>query len=1276
MIQPLVAVALALCGQLGGPDLERRLAAEDPKAIAAEARAQGDPVRGARLFHDARLTCVKCHAADGPGNPLGPDLSRIGDEAADAYLVESILNPSKVIKTGYETVTVATKDGQTLTGLIAENRPDALVLRDPAHDGRLVAVAKKEIEAQSQNGPSLMPAGLASNLASRQEFLDLVRYLREIADKGPARALELRPDPSTLAGLTLPAYESNIDHAALIAGLGPKNLKSGEAIYQRVCANCHGTKTAPGSMPTSPRFATGTLKNGSDPFAMYRTLTHGFGQMPPQTWMVPRQKYDVIHYLRETYFKGDNPRYYAPIGRDDLAKLPKGTSRGPEPLKFDNWSVMDYGPSLLATIEVGDGDTNYAYKGIAIRLDPGPGGVSRGKHWAIYDHDTMRLAGAWSGDEFIDWHGINFDGQHETHPRVVGRVEFASPNGLGWADPATARFDDPRPLARDDRRYGPLPRPQLRFRGVYFHAEKTILAYDLGATPVLEMPGLETGAPSAVVTRALNLGPRPNPLILQVARDPDLRVVKGDGTLISFASRIETTREEPPVAFDGATRVTVAHSRALEMTNADYTVSARIKTARGGTILSKTEPGSKWVPDGKALFVRGGRLVFDVGWVGAVESKKKIDDDRWHNVALTYTHRDGGVRLFIDGKLDGQGTLRPKSEPAGHVVQIGFAAPDFPEGKPYFQGAIAEVRFFAEALKPEEIAGAGQPLASWTFGPTTRGSVVRDATGHGHDGTVQAGSKPVAGPLLVSVSPQVPGVEWISTAENDLRLKIPAGVAPLNLTLRLARTESPAAVASLVPALVKTADPIDLAPFTKGGPQRWGTTLTTRIVRGDDRGPFAVDTLTLPDTNPWLCRVRPTGFDFDAEGHRAWLCTWDGDVWEVRGLDHPEGILTWQRVASGLFQPLGLKVVNGKVFVLCRDQIAILRDFNGDGETDFVECFNSDHQVTESFHEFAMDLQTDAAGNFYYAKGARHGKTGVVQQHGTLLRVQSDGSRTDILANGFRAPNGVCVNPDDTFFLTDQEGFWMPKNRINWVRPGRFYGNLWGYTDVTDPSDAAMEPPLCWITNAVDRSPAEIVRVEGTAWGALRGQLLNLSYGYGKVFIVPHEKVGDQLQGGVSELPIRQLPTGLMRGRFHPVDGQLYACGMFAWAGNQQQPGGFYRIRATGKPVFVPVGLAAERRGLAITFSALLDTTAAADVTRYAVKTWSLKRSASYGSDHINERPSRIKSASLRDDGRTVFLEIPDLAPTWCMEIKYAIQGAAGEPVNGSINNTVHELHD
>ena len=80
--------------------------------------------------------------------------------------------------------------------------------------------------------------------------------------------------------------------------------------------------------------------------------------------------------------------------------------------------------------------------------------------------------------------------------------------------------------------------------------------------------------------------------------------------------------------------------------------------------------------------------------------------------------------------------------------------------------------------------------------------------------------------------------------------------------------------------------------------------------------------------------------------------------------------LTWRRIASGLFQPLGLKIVDGTIYVTCRDQLVILRDQNGDDETDFYECFNNDHQVTPHFHEFAMGLQRDDAGNFYYAKSS------------------------------------------------------------------------------------------------------------------------------------------------------------------------------------------------------------------------------------------------------------------------------------------------------------------
>ena len=395
--------------------------------------------------------------------------------------------------------------------------------------------------------------------------------------------------------------------------------------------------------------------------------------------------------------------------------------------------------------------------------------------------------------------------------------------------------------------------------------------------------------------------------------------------------------------------------------------------------------------------------------------------------------------------------------------------------------------------------------------------------------------------------------------------------------------------------------------------------------------------------------------------------------------------LTWQRIASGLYQPLGLKIVDGKIHLTCRDQLAVLHDLNGDEEIDFFECLNNDHQVTEHFHEFAMGLQTDADGNFYYAKSGRHALKAVVPHHGTLLKVSKDGSTTEILATGFRAANGVCLNPDGSFVVTDQEGFWNPKNRINWVtlsedRKPKFYGNMFGYHDVTDSSDAAMEPPLCWITNAFDRSPGELLWVNSDRWGALNGSLLNLSYGFGKVFLVPHEPVsiegkGTQMQGGMIELPIPAFPTGVMRGRFHPADGQLYLCGMFAWAGSATTPGGLYRLRATGQPMHLPAQLHATKSGLKLVFTAPLDPKSIVP-TNINIKTWSLKRTKNYGSEHYDEKSLSLRSTSLSADGKTLTIASDDLQPTWGMEIQYNLKASDGQDVLGTIHNTIHRLNE
>lgn len=1082
------ALGAAAHGQAGM--LEAQLNEEDAAALARAARESGDAGRGAVAFHQAQTLCAKCHAVGtengGAANGLGPNLAEQDARRTDELLVESILAPSKTIRDEYRAVKVRTNDGRAVTGIVAEKSAKALVLRDLERDGARVEIPLDAIEEQAASDVSPMPVGLANQLTSRQQFLDLVRYLIEIRDGGAARAKALAP-PASLLAVHVPEYEARVDHAGMLRSLDRAAFERGREIYERLCINCHGTREQAGSLPTSLRFAEGKFKAGSDPYAMYQTLTRGFGMMPPQTWMVPQQKYDAIHYIRTAYLKEHNPSQYVEVDEKYLVALPKGNTRGPAPKKIEPWATMDYGPVLANTYEIGGDGRNFAYKGIAVRLDAGPGGVSRGRAWVVFDHDTMRVAAAWTGTGFIDWNGIHFNGRHQIHPRVVGDVHFANPTGPGWANPETGSFaDDERVVGRDGRKYGPLPRAWAQYKGLNYHGDRAVVEYAIGGTDVREMPGVWIGEKNeAIFTRTMNIGPRERAMTLAIA--------------------------------------TLGGSR-------------RIDEAHGGIRVSQS---------------------------------------------------DGG-----------------------------------------------------------------------------------DAS------------------LLVGATAPISGSAWKLVGDR-ICLKIPAGKEPLRFVLWTTRGENGAALGAWREKLTDAQRTPDLASLLAGGPARWPQKLTTQAVLDDDAGPFAVDVLTHPDVNPWLAQTRLTGIDFLDDADKAVVCAWDGDVWLVSGLSKPanggvqraasggvDRTLTWQRIASGLFQPLGIKVYRGKVYVTCRDQLVVLHDKNGDGEIDCFECFNNDHQVTEHFHEFAMGLQVDEAGNFYYAKSARHALPAIVPHHGTLLKVSADGSRTEIVANGFRAANGVCLNGDGSFVVTDQEGHWNPKNRINWVKPGGFYGNMFGYHEVQDASDAAMRQPLCWITNSFDRSPAELLWTPKDAWGPLAGSLLNLSYGYGKVYVVPFEEVAGEKQGGMCALPIGSLPTGVMRGRFHPVDRQLYACGMFAWAGSATQPGGLYRIRYTGKPMYLPIGLRARRGAIEIALTDALDAKAAADAGRYAIKTWSLKRTANYGSQHYDEKPLAVDAAELLADGKTVRLRVSELKPTWGMEIVCRLKGADGSEHERVIHNSVFALEE
>jgi hypothetical protein len=474
--------------------------------------------------------------------------------------------------------------------------------------------------------------------------------------------------------------------------------------------------------------------------------------------------------------------------------------------------------------------------------------------------------------------------------------------------------------------------------------------------------------------------------------------------------------------------------------------------------------------------------------------------------------------------------------------------------------------------------------------------------------------------------------------------------------------------------------PADLSALCKGGPARWPEAITAVGSVGDAKAAYVVDTIPVPEANPWKTWMRLSALDFFSDG-RAAVATINGDVWIVSGLDDTLKKVTWKRFAAGLYEPMGLRIVKDVVYVHGRDQITRLHDLNGDGEADFYECFNSDRTLYPSYHAFAFDLQTDSQGNFYYVVGGN--QLGTKRDwHAAVFRVSPDGRKTETVATGFRAPNGMAVGPHDEIAVGDNQGHWTPSSKVSLVKPGGFYGHVADpRIDAKAVAPATFDPPVCWIPMSMDSSTGGQVWATGGKWGPLDGHLLSTSYGKSTLLAILDEKVDGVAQGGAITLPLK-FASGVMRPRFNPKDGQLYVVGLKGWQSNAVKDGCFQRVRYTGQPLRLPTALHAGKDQITISFPEPLATAEANDAGSFAIEAYNYHWWSTYGSPDL--KPSKpaekgrdrleVKSASLSPDGKTVTLTVPGLKPVMQMEIKMHLRAADGAEIQTTIGSTINKL--
>lgn len=145
--------------------------------IAMESK--GDIANGEKLY--TAQGCVACHSVDPAAEQKGPYLGAAGAKFQRDYLIESVLDPGKVVAQGFQTSIFQMKDGSMKMGFVTGEQDGIVSVRDIA--GTASQFKRDEVKEEQHPGTSMMPPGLAGGLTPK-EFTDLIEYLISLKKQG------------------------------------------------------------------------------------------------------------------------------------------------------------------------------------------------------------------------------------------------------------------------------------------------------------------------------------------------------------------------------------------------------------------------------------------------------------------------------------------------------------------------------------------------------------------------------------------------------------------------------------------------------------------------------------------------------------------------------------------------------------------------------------------------------------------------------------------------------------------------------------------------------------------------------------------------------------------------------------------------------------------------------------------------------------------------------------------------------------------------------------
>lgn len=415
------------------------------------------------------------------------------------------------------------------------------------------------------------------------------------------------------------------------------------------------------------------------------------------------------------------------------------------------------------------------------------------------------------------------------------------------------------------------------------------------------------------------------------------------------------------------------------------------------------------------------------------------------------------------------------------------------------------------------------------------------------------------------------------------------------------------------------------------------------------------DKIEVADVHPSfdLYQARPDdfepmvgGIDFKSDGSMV-VSTWDpdGSVYLVQNYLQPNpNLIKVTRIAKGLAEPLGLKVIDDQIYVLQKHELTLLLDHDGDQLIDEYHAITNKWLATSNFHEFAFGLEYKAP-YLYLALATAIKRGGVAESNqvpdrGKILKVHKDTGEITFIASGLRTPNGLSFDKRGRLFVTDNQGDWLPSSKLIEVTEGHFYGGR--SVDFEGTKLLKETQPVVWLPqDEIGNSPSEPAPLNV---GPYQDQMIHGEVTHGGLKRVFTEQINGRQQGAVFRFS-QGLEAGVNRIEWAP-SGDLIVGGI-GNPGNWSHKGkswfGLQRLTYNHKPTFEMLAIRAKSDGFEIEFTHPIKLGQQIRASDFQIKQWHYKPTSDYGGPKLGLTDLTISKLTISTDRKRIFLSIDGL---------------------------------